>query len=99
MKTNENSALGRVLAISREAYSAVAGGMPDVNRVALLDAVSAALSHYNNSEKPLAKCMRAFRAELKRAGKPFWQKVKPQFSPLIPPWNSTRKRQPRISPR
>lgn len=77
MNTNENSALGRVLAISREAYSAVAEGMPDVNRVALLDAVSAALSHYNNSEKPLAKCMRAFRAELRRAGKPFWQKVKP----------------------
>lgn len=85
MKTNENSDLGRVLAISREAYSAVAEGMPDVNRVALLDAVSAALSHYNNSEKPLAKCMRAFRAELRRAGKPFWQKVKPHFSPLIPP--------------
>ncbi len=84
MKTTEEAALGRVLAIAREAYSAVAAGEPELNYVALLDAVSAALSHVNNEKKPLAKCMRAFRADIKRAGKPFYLRIKPMLTPIVP---------------
>lgn len=84
MKTSEEAALGRVLAISREAYSAVKNGETELNQVALLDALSAALSHVNNGKKPLAKCMRALKSEIKRAGKPFYERVKPQFSPIVP---------------
>lgn len=84
MRTSEEAALGRVLAISREAYSAVKNGESDLNQVALLDALSAALSHVNNEKKPLAKCMRALKSEIKRAGKTFYERVKPQFSPLVP---------------
>lgn len=84
MKTSEENALGRVLAISREAYSAIKNNEEPLNKVALLDALSAALSHVNNEKKPLAKCMRALRSQIKRAGKPFYERVKPQFSPLVP---------------
>ncbi len=84
MKTTEEAALGRVLAISREAYSSVAGGAAGINYVALLDGLSAALSHVNHEQKPLAKCMRTLRAELKGVGKPFFERVKPQFSRLVP---------------
>ena len=84
MKNTEEATLGRVLAISREAYSAVTKGEPELNLVALLDSLSAALSHVNNEKKPLAKCMRALKSEIKRAGKPFYLRVKPQLTPLVP---------------
>lgn len=84
MRTSEEAALGRVLAISRAAYSAVKNNEAQLNQVALLDALSAALSHVNNEKKPLAKCMRALSREIKRAGKPFYERVKPQFSLLVP---------------
>ena len=84
MKTTEETALGRVLSICREAYAAVAKGEPELNHAALLDSLSAALSHVNNKKKPLAKCMRALKSEIKRAGKPFYQRVKPQFTPIVP---------------
>ncbi len=82
MSSTEISALGRVLAISREAYSAVANGEEQLNQVAMLDALSAALSHYGSEKKPLAKCLRALKAELRRAGKPFYLRIKPMFSKL-----------------
>lgn len=84
MKTTEQAALGRVLSISAQAYSAVAKGEPELNHVALLDALSAALSHVNNEKKPLAKCMRQLKGEIKRAGKPFYLRVKQQFTPIVP---------------
>lgn len=82
--TKENSVLGRVLAVSREAYSAIAKGEEELNQVALLDALSAALSHYGNEKKPLEKCVRQLKSEIKRAGKGFYDRVKPQFSMLVP---------------
>lgn len=82
--TKEDQALGVVLGIAREAYSAVAKGEDGINHAALLDALSAALSHYGNAEKPLAKCMRRFKADIKRAGKAFYIRVKPRFSKLSP---------------
>lgn len=85
MSSTEKAALDRVLAVSREIYSAVAAGEQELNQVALLDALSAALSHYMNDKKPLAKCMRAFRGEIRRAGKGFYKRIKPLFTPLVPP--------------
>lgn len=87
MKTTEQTALGRVLAISREAYSAIARGESEINYVALLDSLSAALSHVGHEKKPLEKCMRLLKSEIKRAGKPFYQQIKPQFTPIIPVMN------------
>lgn len=84
MKSTEDQALGRVLAVSREAYTAVSRNEPGINQIALLDALSATLSHYRNEKKPLAKCLRALKSEIKRAGKPFYDRVKPQFSLLVP---------------
>ena len=48
MRTSEEAALGRVLAISREAYSAVKNGETELNQVALLDALSAII--YGNDQ-------------------------------------------------
>lgn len=84
MKSTEEAALGRVLAISREAYSAIAKGEAELNPAALLDSLSAALSHVNHEKKPLAKCMWALRSEIKHAGKPFYKRIKPLFSPFLP---------------
>lgn len=84
MKTPEQSALGRVLMVSKEIYSAVKNSEAELNQTALLDSLSAALSHAGDEKKPLSKCMRAFKAEIKRAGKLFYQRVKPLFSPLVP---------------
>lgn len=84
MKSTEQEALGRVLAVSVQAYSAVAKGEPELNYVALLDALSAALSHVNNEKKPLAKCVRKLKGEIKRAGKPFYLRIKQQFTPIVP---------------
>ena len=84
MKTTEQAALGRVLAISREAYSAIAKQEPELNYIALLDSLSAALSHAGQDKKPLAKCMRGLKSEIKRAGKPFYKRIKPQLTPVFP---------------
>lgn len=84
MKTTEEAALGRVLAISRAAYSSIAAGDAEINYVALLDALSAALSHVNNEKKPLAKCIGALKSEIKRSGRTLYDRVKPQFSWLVP---------------
>ena len=84
MKTTEQTALGRVLAISREAYSAIAQGEPGLNYVALLDSLSAALSHVNHEKKPLSKCMRLLKSEIKHAVKPFYRQIKPQLTPIMP---------------
>lgn len=79
----EASALARVLDISRELYSALARG-EEHNYIALLDSISAALSHCNNEKKPLRKCLRALKRELRAGGKPFYIRVKQQFSLLCP---------------
>ncbi len=83
MAMTEASALARVLNISRMLYSAVAKG-EDLNSMALLDSISAAISHCNNEKKPLRKCMRALKRELKSASRPFYLSVKKQFSILNP---------------
>lgn len=79
----EASALARVLNISREVYSALAKG-DTLNYTALLDSISAAISHCNNGKKPLRKCIRSLKRELKAASRPFYLTVKQQFSFMYP---------------
>ncbi len=81
MAMTEKSALARVLNISRELYCAAKDGQ---SCIAMLDSISAALSHCNNDKKPLRKCLRALKRELKTENKEFFLGVKKQFSPFFP---------------
>lgn len=84
MAMTESSALARVLDISRCLYAVLAKGEDGHNYIALLDSLSAALSHYEHDKKPLRKCMRSLKRELKAGSKPFYVSVKQQFSFLCP---------------
>lgn len=84
MAMTEASALARVLNISQSLYSALAKGEDGHNYIALLDSLSAALSHCENEKKPLRKCMRSLKRELKAGSRPFFITVKQQFSLLFP---------------
>ena len=84
MAMTEASALARVLTISRDLYSALARGEDGHNYIALLDSLSAALSHCENEKKPLRKCMRSLKREIKAGSKPFYISIKQQFSFLCP---------------
>lgn len=84
MAMTEASALARVLIISRDLYSALARGEEGYNYIALLDSLSAALSHCENEKKPLRKCMRSLKREIKAGSKPFYISIKQQFSFLCP---------------
>ncbi len=83
-KTNDKTALGRVLNISRALYAALAKGEPLENSVALLDSLSAALSHTEHEKKPLSKCMRKLKSELKSKNKTFFQSVNVFLLPVMP---------------
>ncbi|MBQ8195070.1 MAG: hypothetical protein IJZ47_06855 [Oscillospiraceae bacterium] len=83
MAMTEASALARVLDISHELYSALARG-DQYDYIPLLDSISAALSHCGNDKKPLRKCMRALKRELRSGSKPFFSAVKQHFSFLCP---------------
>ncbi len=80
----EKNALGRVLAVSKAAYADIGSGEYAGNAVALLDSLSAALSHTNNEKKPLGKLTRALYKEIKAADKAFAAKVKPLFAKIYP---------------
>ena len=84
MAMTEASALAKALDISRSLYTALANGSGEHNYIALLDSLSAALSHCGNDKKPLRKCMRSLKRELKSGSKAFYISVKQQFSLLSP---------------
>lgn len=79
----EKEALGRVLMISKEAYRAYVKEMPGVNIVALLDSLSAALSHCG-TQQPLGKLMGKLSREIKGHNRAFYFTVKRYFSRLCP---------------
>lgn len=83
MAMTEKAALRRTLQAAREIYSAMANNTAD-NSIALLDSVSAALSHCQSTERPLSKCLRQLRKELKRADRELYRTIKPHFSRLRP---------------
>lgn len=83
MPLTEKNALYRVLMISRAAYSAISNDEVP-NPCALLDSLSAALSHAGVEEKPLSPLMGALKREIKAKNKPFYQKTRRYFSRLFP---------------
>ncbi len=83
MKSEQN-ALGRVLMISKEAYSAVSSGELPMNAPALLDCLSAALSHLNNEKQPLSKIMGKLKREIKSKNREFYRKTALYFSKVYP---------------
>lgn len=79
MSMSEKNALGRVLMISKAVYSAAADGKIYGNVIAMLDSISAILTHYNSADKPISKLLRPLKRELKTADKLFFRKLKPFF--------------------
>lgn len=77
----EKNALARVLTTMRSLYSSKC---EYENYSELLDSFSAALSHCENEKKPLAKCMRQLKRELKHFSKDYYTEIKKYFSLLYP---------------
>ena len=71
----EKNALGRVLMIMKEAYSAIREDALTLNVCALLDSISAALSHAGNQKEPLSKLLGTLKREIKLKNKYFYPKV------------------------
>lgn len=61
--------------IMKEAYSAIREDALTLNVCALLDSISAALSHAGNQKEPLSKLLGALKREIKSKNKYFYPKV------------------------
>ncbi|HCF83165.1 MAG TPA: hypothetical protein DER68_04265 [Ruminococcaceae bacterium] len=81
----EKNALGRVLVIMKEAYSAIREDALTLNVCALLDSLSAALSHAGNEKEPLSKLLGALKREIKAKNKFFYPKVRLFFKRVYAP--------------
>lgn len=81
---SEKNALGRVLMLSKEAYSAVAKGELQLNVPAMLDCLSAALSHLNDEKQPLSKLMGKLKREIKSKNRQLYKKTAHYFSKVCP---------------
>lgn len=84
MFISEKSALGRVLLISRQAYSAVKNGEHIDNLVALLDSFSAILSHAEDEKAPVSKLFGKFKREIRSSNREFYNNVKLFFGKTYP---------------
>ena len=84
MVVTERAALARTLCVSRELYKALSEGGELRLCGEMLDTLSAALSHCNNEKRPLAKCMRNLKRELRSEDKQFYQRIKPYLSIFRP---------------
>lgn len=80
----EQNALGRVLKISKAAYDEIAKGELSLNIPALLDDLSAILSHLNDEKQPIAKLLGVLKRGIKSKNREFYPRVKPFFSKLCP---------------
>ena len=80
MALTEKNALGRVLMVLKEAYSAIGENTLTINTCALLDAISAALSHAGDEKEPLSKTIKKLKQEIKSKNKFFYPRVKLFFS-------------------
>lgn len=81
---SEKSALVRVLLISRDAYLAIRDGKGVDNLPALLDGLSAVLSHVNDPKKPISKLLPALKRDIRAKNKSFYNTVQQYFSKLYP---------------
>lgn len=84
MAMTEACALARTLNIAGELYAALSKGEELSGAVTLLDSISAAFSHCQNEQKPLAKCMRQLKKQIKRGNAEFYRTVKSNFSRMFP---------------
>ncbi len=84
MRLNEKNALGRVILILKEAYSAIGEDAITLNPCALLDSLSAAISHCKNEKEPLSDCMKVLKREIKSKNKFFYPKVDLFFRKTFP---------------
>ena len=80
----EQNALGRVLWISKAAYSTIAAGETELNVPSLLDSLSAILTHLNDEKQPMSKLTRRLKSEIKSKNKAFFVDVKQYFSKIYP---------------
>lgn len=84
MAVSEKNALGRVLLVAKEAYAAAGNGDGIANVVAMLDSISAILSHIGDEKKPISKLLRVFKREIKSKNKAFYKRVRKFFSFTYP---------------
>lgn len=84
MAVSEKNALGRVLLISREAYLAIRDDKGVRNPAALLDGLSAVLSHINDPKKPIAKLLGNLKRDIKSKNREFYSEVQLFFSKVYP---------------
>ena len=80
----EQHALGCVLWVSKKAYSVIADGKIEMNVPALLDSLSAVLSHVNDESQPISKLMGELKHEIKSKNKAFYKKVRLYFAKRYP---------------
>lgn len=81
---SEQNALGRVLWIAKESYAAISKRENVQNSTALLDSLSAVLSHLNNEKEPISKLLGKLKREIKSKNGAFFPRVKQYFSKLYP---------------
>lgn len=84
MWVSEKNALGRVLLVSREAYLAIRDGKGIDNPPALLDGLSAVLSHINDPKKPISKLLGSLKRDIRSKNKSFYNEVRLYFSKVYP---------------
>lgn len=78
-KIDEKGALGRVLMISREAYSAACRGGAEIDVPLLLNGLSKVLSHYGDESEPVLSLLKPLKLEIKERHKALYPKVKRYF--------------------
>lgn len=78
-KISEKNALGRILLISKAAYGAICEGKIKVDEIALLDGLSAVLSHCDNEKEPVSTLLKPLKNDLKAKNKAFYPKVRSYF--------------------
>lgn len=79
----EKSVVARVLLISRKTYYIMKDGTDIGNAVALLDELSAILSHAFDEKQPARKSFNALKRRIKSKNKPFYPFVKNYFRGLF----------------
>ena len=80
----EQHALGRVLLIAKESYAAIADGETAVNVPALLDSLSAVLSHLNDEKQPISKLMGKLKRQIRSKNKAVYKKTQIYFNKVYP---------------
>lgn len=81
---SEQNALGCVLWIAKESYAAISKRENVQNSTALLDSLSAVLSHLNDEKEPISKLLGKLKREIKSKNGAFFPRVKQYFSKLYP---------------